>query len=67
MGAIIIRTRTKSNLKLLKDLATKLGENVQILNEEQAEDLAFGEMMQEAKTGTFVTREAIMQALNTKL
>ncbi len=66
MGAIIIRTRTKSNLKLLKDLATKLGENVQVLNEEQAEDLAFGEMMQEAKTGTFVTREAIMQALNRK-
>lgn len=67
MGAIIIRTRTKSNLKLLKDLATKLGENVQILNEERAEDLAFGGMMQEAKTGTFVTREAIMQALNRKI
>jgi len=66
MGAIIIRTRTKSNLKLLKDLATKLGEDVQLLSEEQTEDLTFGEMMQESKTGEHVTREDIMKALRIK-
>jgi hypothetical protein len=64
METLIIRTQNKKNSKLLKELAIQLGESVQSVTPEQAEDLAFGEMMQEAKTGTLSSREAIMSALN---
>ena len=66
METLIIRTQNKQNYKLLKALATQLGESVQPLSAEQAEDLAFGGMMQKAKTGTLVSREDIMDVLNSK-
>ncbi|WP_373513524.1 hypothetical protein [Persicitalea sp.] len=66
METLIIRTQSKRNFKLLKELATQLGESVEIPSTERAEDLAFGEMMQEAKTGTYVSRETIMEALDVK-
>ena len=66
METLIIRTQSKRNFKLLKELATQLGESVEIVSPEKAEELALGEMMQEAKTGTYASREAIMEALNVK-
>ncbi len=66
METLIIRTQNKRNFKLLKELATQLGESVEIVSPEKAEELAFGEMMQEAKTGTYTSREAIMDILHVK-
>ena len=66
METLIIRTQSKRNFKLLKELATQLGESVEVPSTERAEDLAFGEMMQEAKTGTYVSRETIMETLKVK-
>ena len=66
METLIIRTQSKRNFKLLKELATQLGESVEVPSTERAEDLAFGEMMQEAKTGTYVSRQTIMEALDVK-
>ena len=66
METLIIRTQSKRNFKLLKELATQLGESVEVPSREIAEDLAFGQMMQEAKTRTYVSRETIMEALQVK-
>ncbi len=66
METLIIRTQNKRNFKLLKELAMQLGESVEVPSLERAEDLAFGKMMEEAKTGTSVSRETIMEALNVK-
>jgi len=63
METILIQTESKSTKKLLIDLAKKMGEKVQILDKEIAEDLAFGKMMQKAKTGKTVSKKNILEAL----
>lgn len=62
MGAIVIKNDSKS-LKLISELAKRLGSKVANLNDEQFEDFTFGEMMKEAKTGDLVSRESVMQKL----
>lgn len=62
MGAIVIKSDSKS-LKLISELAMRLGSRVAKLNDEQLEDFTFGEMMKEAKTGETVSRESVMQKL----
>lgn len=63
METIIIQTNSKSTSKLLLSLTKKLGEKAQILSPETAEDLAFGLMIQQAKTGKKVSKESILTAL----
>jgi hypothetical protein len=62
MGAIVIKSDSKS-LRLISELAKRLGGEVSKLDQEQLEDFTFGEMLKEAKTGKIVNRETIMQKL----
>lgn len=62
MGAIVIKSDSKS-LKLIAELAKRLGSKVAKLDDEQLEDFTFGEMMKEAKTGELASRESVMQKL----
>ena len=64
METILIQTESKSTRKLLMDLAKKLGEKVKILDSEIAEELAFGKMMQQAKTGKTVSKQSILTQLS---
>ena len=66
MDAIVIRSKSRDNLKLLIELAKKLGESVTTLTDEQMEDLALGNLMKKTKTGKNVSRETIMRQLRTK-
>lgn len=63
MDTIIIQTNSKSTTKLLLNLSKKLGEKAHILDAEIAEDLAFGLMMQQEKTGKTVSKAKILLAL----
>jgi hypothetical protein len=63
MEAIIIKSENAENLKLLVDLAKKLGEEVSSLDAEQAEDFALGVLMSQERTGEEVSRDAIMNKL----
>ena len=62
----MIRSKSRDNLKLLIELAKKLGESVTTLTDEQMEDLALGNLMKKTKTGKNVSRETIMRQLRTK-
>jgi hypothetical protein len=62
MGAIVIKSDSKS-LKIIAELAKRLGSKVAKLDDEQLEDFTFGEMMKEAKTGELASRESVMQKL----
>lgn len=64
MDTIVIQTHSKSTTKLLVELAKKLGENVQILDKEIAEDLALGELMNQSKSGKMVSKQEIITLLN---
>jgi hypothetical protein len=63
MQTIILNSESKGNLKLLVSLAKKLGINVKILSEEEQEDLAFYELIENSKTGDFVSEETIFKQL----
>lgn len=62
MGAIVIKSDSKS-LKLIMEIAKRMGGQVAKLDDEQLEDFTFGEMLKEAKTGKSVSRKTIMQKL----
>jgi hypothetical protein len=63
MAAIVIENIDKNSLKLLAEMAKKLGSKVTTLNAEQTEDLALGLIMQKEKTGKAVSRESVMKKL----
>ncbi len=65
MGAIVIKSDTKSN-KILKALAEKLGGQTITIDDEQYEDIALGLLMEKEKTNTLVSREIVMEKLNSK-
>lgn len=62
MSAIVIQGK-KKDIKLLEKLAQKIGGKVSSLSDEQVEDINFGEMLNEAKTGEEVSRNTIMEKL----
>jgi len=63
MAAIVIENIDKANLKLLAEMARKLGSKVTTLTPMQSEDLALGLIMQKEKTGKTVSRDAVMKKL----
>jgi len=62
MGAILIKGDPENN-KIIEKLAKKLGSNVHSIKDEEYEDIVFGKMMEESKTGKVVIREEIMKKL----
>ena len=62
MGAIGIKSDAKS-LKLITEIAKRMGGEVAKLDNDQLEDFTFGEMMKEVKTGKSANRENIMRKL----
>jgi len=63
METILIQTQSKSNKKALLELAKQMGEKALVIDKELADDLLFGKMMEEKKTGNFVSKENILNAL----
>ena len=63
MEVLLIEPKDKSNLKLLVELAKKLGSKVATLDQEQAEDMALLSLMKKEKTGKTVSRDTIMKKL----
>ena len=64
MQAIILKTKDKSNLKLVADLARKLGMKVSEVTEDTLDDIALGTLMKKEKTGRNASRAAIMKKLS---
>ena len=63
METLLIQTQSKSTSKLLIDLVKKMGDKAQVLSPEIAEDLAFGWMMSQEKTGKNVSKSSILEHL----
>lgn len=66
MGALIIESSNPKNLKLLAELAKKMGDYTISISKVDIEDLLLGEMMDNAKTRDYVTKEEVMQKLNSE-
>jgi len=60
METIIIQTQSKSNRKLLLELTKKIGEKALVLDNDIADEILFGKMMNEKKTGKLVSKENVL-------
>lgn len=63
MNTIVIQSKSKNNLKLLSELAKKIGERVTVLSEKQIEDIALGSYMKKIRTGKNVSSDLVMKKL----
>jgi hypothetical protein len=65
MTAIVISGQNKVDLKIIIDLAKRLGANVKTLSEEEILDFGLLKAMEEGRNSEFVSRESIMKLLET--
>ena len=63
MQAVIIQSKSKSNLKLLMELAKKLGMTSRSLTEEEKEDIGFLKAMEEGKNSGRASEKSVFDAL----
>lgn len=54
MTSAILKGHSKSDIKLLLDLAKKMGITAKFLTEEEAEDMALGYAVKEGDSGEYV-------------
>ncbi len=66
MAALIIESNNPKNLKLLAEIAKKMGDKVQSISVDDMEDLVFGKMMDKEKTGKTVLRDEVMKEPGSK-
>ncbi len=64
MEAVIIQSTSKSNLKLLLELAKKLGMTSRALKNEEKEDIGLLKAMEEGKNSGRVSEKSVFDALN---
>ena len=63
METAIISSTSKSDFKLLMQIAKKLDIDIKKLSEEDIEDLGLGYAIKSGKTGEFVDPQLILKAL----
>ncbi len=63
MAALIIETSNPKSLKLIAELAKQLGSKVKSISPNDIEDVLFGEMIDNAKTGEYVSKEDLLKFL----
>lgn len=63
MATLIIESSDPKNIKLLTELAKKLGDRVKSINASETEDLLLGDLMTAEKTGEYVDKVDVMKAL----
>ena len=61
--AIVIKPKTKSDLRFLSDLLKKLGIRSSLVDEEAIEDAGLSSLMKDANRNKKVSRKSIMKKL----
>jgi len=63
MHTALIKSNSKSDMKLLLDLAKKIGLRVKILNQSEIEDIGFGIANKKGRTNEYVEVEDYLKKL----
>lgn len=63
MDALIIKSKNRSDLKLISELVKKMGLEFKSLSEEEIEDLGLTILMKQADRTKTVSRETVMRKL----
>ncbi|HAQ38466.1 MAG TPA: hypothetical protein DCX89_04220 [Saprospirales bacterium] len=63
METVVLKSDSKENLKLLTDLARKIGIKVKFLTKEEAEDIGLLTAILTGRTGEYVDTDVFIESL----
>jgi hypothetical protein len=63
METIVLNSNSKENLRLIADLARKIGVSVKYLTDEEKEDRGMVNAIKKGRTGEFVNTEDYLQKI----
>ena len=63
MQTAIFKSKSNDDLKLLIELAKKIGIKVKILTEDEVEDIGFGLAIKEGRTGEYIETDSYIKTL----
>jgi hypothetical protein len=63
MSTILLEGESESTMKLVMELAQKLGLKMKVLSKSDVEDIKLGQMMDNVKTNEFVNEDTILYKL----
>jgi hypothetical protein len=64
METLIIQSENSRDIKLLKEIVTKMGLKSAQLSEEQAEDIGLSLLMKDADRSKTISRQTVMEILD---
>jgi hypothetical protein len=64
METIVLYSNSKENLRLIADLASKIGISVKYLTDEEKEDIGMVNAIKKGRTGEFVDTEDYLERLS---
>jgi len=63
MQTVVLNSNSKADLKLLTDLAKKIGVSVKYVTEEEKEDIGLGNAIKKGRTGQFSDTASFIKKL----
>lgn len=63
MEAVLLNSDSKSDMKLLLDLARKIGIKARVITESEMEDIGLANAMKQGRTNEFIDNEAFLKKL----
>lgn len=63
MQTVILKSKSKSNIKLLTDIAKKIGVEIKILNDLEKEEIGLSFAIKEGRTKEYINTEKYLSKL----
>lgn len=64
METVVLISNSKTNLKLLTDIAKKIGVSVKYLTEDEKEDIGMLTAIKKGRTGTYIDTDKYLEKLS---